>query len=140
MKTAPFQCGVWFASGIASPGQLIADRPSRREHPTDPDALRTGAWWLGEANVQWERPDELVTHNAVTSSGRYGTDDSRMSYPQTGAVRTFAVSSRSAAATGSSIPSFRPNRMASSRMRAAISQIFRSAPGPNLVRKERATA
>ena len=59
---------------------------------------------------------------------------------QTGAVRTFARSSRSAAATGSSIPSFRPNRMASSRMRAAISQIFRSAPGPNLFRKERATA
>ena len=59
---------------------------------------------------------------------------------QTGAVRTFARSSRSAAATGSSIPSFRPNRMASSRMRAAISQIFRSAPGPNLFRKERAAA
>lgn len=58
----------------------------------------------------------------------------------TGAVRTFARSSRSAAATGSSIPSFRPNRMASSRMRAAISQIFRSAPGPNLFRKERAAA
>src|SRR5216110_415382 len=32
---------------------------------------------------------------------------------QTGAVRTFARSSRSAAATASSIPSFRPNRMAS---------------------------
>jgi hypothetical protein len=30
--------------------------------------------------------------------------------------------------------------MASSRMRAAISQIFRSAPGPNLFRKERAAA
>src|SRR5262245_4874780 len=59
---------------------------------------------------------------------------------QTGAVRTFARSSRSAAATGSSIPSFRPNRMASSRMSAAISQIFRSAPGPNLFRKERAAA
>ena len=59
---------------------------------------------------------------------------------QTGAVRTFARSSRSAAATGSSIPSFRPNRMASSRIRAAISQIFRSAPGPNLFRKERAAA
>src|SRR5689334_15319182 len=27
------------ASGIASPGQLTADRPSRREHPTNPDAL-----------------------------------------------------------------------------------------------------
>src|SRR5207253_9333329 len=39
---------------------------------------------------------------------------------QTGAVRTFARSNRSAAATGSSIPSFRPNRMASSRMRAAV--------------------
>src|SRR5947208_14699179 len=50
---------------------------------------------------------------------------------QTGAVRTLARSSRSAAATGSSIPSFRPNRMASSRMRAAIFQIFRSAPGPS---------
>ena len=48
---------------------------------------------------------------------------------QTGAVRTFARSSRSAAATGSSIPSFRPNRMASSRMRAAISQIFDRHPG-----------
>ena len=59
---------------------------------------------------------------------------------QTGAVRTFARSSRSAASVGSSIPSFRPNRMASSRMRAAISQIFRSAPGPNLFRKERAAA
>ena len=59
---------------------------------------------------------------------------------QTGAVRTSARSSRSAAATGSSIPSFRPNRMAFSRMRAAISQIFRSAPGPNLFRKERAAA
>src|SRR3954471_11753050 len=60
---------------------------------------------------------------------------SRMSHRQTGAVRTFALSSRSAAATRSSIPSFRPTRMASSRMRAAISQIFRSAPGPNLFRK-----
>src|SRR3954467_14508919 len=59
---------------------------------------------------------------------------------QTGAVRTFARSSRSAAARRSSIPSFRPNRMASSRMRAAIFQIFRSAPGPNLFRKERAAA
>src|SRR4051794_9944575 len=32
------QSRVWFASEIASPGQLIADRSSRREHPTDPDA------------------------------------------------------------------------------------------------------
>src|SRR5690349_19203396 len=27
-----------------------------------------------EANAQSERPDELVTHNAVTPSGRYGPD------------------------------------------------------------------
>ena len=89
---------------------------------------------------------EAIARDNIFYSALAGADRQQRHAPmtrrlsQTGAVRTFARSSRSAAATGSSIPSFRPNRMASSRMRAAISQIFRSAPGPNLFRKERAAA
>src|SRR5207302_6934736 len=75
------------------------------------------------------RDSEYKSRDNIFYSALTGADRQQRHAPmtrrlsQTGAVRTFARSSRSAAATGSSILSFRPNRMASPRMRAAISQI-----------------
>src|SRR5437764_9502570 len=55
---------------------------------------------------------------------------------QTSAVRTFASSSRSADATDRRSRHFAQAEWLPRGMRAAISQISRSAPGPNLFRKE----
>src|SRR3954447_19539855 len=50
-KTAPFQCRGWAASELSPPAQLVADRPSRREHPTDPDALLFGEGLLDRVQI-----------------------------------------------------------------------------------------
>jgi hypothetical protein len=52
------------ASEIALSSQLIADRPSRREHPTDPDALKS----FGELNKHVLKP-AITEVNALAPFG-----------------------------------------------------------------------
>src|SRR4029077_16814358 len=123
----------WPAGGTFASSDVLMDRfdGKRLSRPNDVVCKSDGS-------VYFTNPGLRIPLGRGPAANRHVPMTRRMS--QTGAVTTFARSSRSAAATGSSIPSFRPNRMASSRMRAAIFQIFRSAPGPNVFRKERAAA
>ncbi len=93
---------------------------------------------LGEGDAQRNCRQRVNACGNAFSAGA-APMTGRTSQLQTG-WRAFARSSRSTAAMGSSIPSCRPSRMASSRMLMAICQIFRSASGPSLFRNERAAA
>lgn len=117
--------------------------PSRREGGSPKswpirDEMRETARNVDNGASGGKAPDNTIGRRGGTPTRRPMI--AQAFHPPTSAGRTFALSSRSAAVAGSSIPSCRPSRMAFSRMTAAISQILRSAPGPNLLRKERATA
>ena len=75
-----------------------------------------------------------------THSGRYGIDDQPNVSSSNRRCQHLRLFQPLCCHLGIVDPVISPNRMASSRMRAAISQIFRSAPGPNFFRKERAAA